>query len=130
MGWLNDLLGTLKPGAKPARRSIGEVEKALAKLASKREEARTAISDLMKRREQLLLQDGSDALIAKADAEADRHRLTLERVEKAEPLLLAELAALRTEQKRQRWADLRARYNKEARAYAGIFRQAVEKQAE
>jgi hypothetical protein len=34
MGWLSDLLGTLKPGAKPPRRNISDVEKALAKLAS------------------------------------------------------------------------------------------------
>jgi hypothetical protein len=45
----------------------------------------------MQEREMLLLQDDSDKQIAELDAAADRCRLTLERIEKAEPLLLAEL---------------------------------------
>ncbi len=126
MGWLGDLL---KPGSKP-KRSIVEIERALSRLGSKRAEAREAVTALMARREQLLLEDDSDAKIAKCDSDADKHRLTIERCKLAQPLLVAELEAARSEARRKRWRDLRSQYDIAARAYAGTLRAAAEKQAE
>jgi hypothetical protein len=123
MGWLGDLL---KSGAKP-KRSIAEVEKALSRLASKETEAREARDKATRRHDELLLIDGSDKQIAEADAEADRHRLTLERIEKARPLLLAEYEGLCDEATVARWRDHRARRLADATAYRDSLRAANER---
>lgn len=128
MGLISDILGGLRPGAKPAKRSIAEVEKALQRLAAKRTDAREAVAKAMREREALLLVDDLDKKIAELDAAADRHRLVIERMERAEPLLIAELQSLRTEARQARWSDLRTRYQTAARDYGAALRAAIVRQ--
>ena len=123
MGLISDLLGAI--GGKKAR-TIADVEAALARLADERAKARQAVADAMRDRDALLLIDETDKKIAELDAQADRRRLTLERCDKAEPLLLRELEELRSEAKRARWRELRKRYDVAALAHAGAMRAAVE----
>jgi hypothetical protein len=113
-------------GGKPAKR-VADAEAALQRLAAKREAARQSIAALMKQREQALRIDGSDKKVAELDATADHHRLTIERLELLEPELVGELQARRTEQKRQRWRELRARHSEAALAYAAALREALKK---
>ena len=128
MGLIADILGGLRANGKPTRRTIADVEAALSRLASERTAAREAVTKAMRKRDELLLVDDTDRKIAELDAAADKARLTLERCEKAEPLLLAELAALRTEAKQARWRDLRAKYETASRDYTNVLREAVAKQ--
>jgi hypothetical protein len=128
MGLISDILGGLRANGKPVKRTVAEVEKALSKLAAERTAAREAVTKAMRKRDELLLIDDTDKKIDELDAAADRCRLTLERCEKAEPLLLGELAALRTEAKQARWRDLRSRYETASRDYTNVLREAVAKQ--
>ncbi len=127
MGLIGELLGNLRSsGAKSARRTIADVEAALSRLANERTAAREAVSIAMRQRDELLLVDETDQKIADLDAIGDRHRLTLERCEKAEPLLLAELESLRGDAKRERWRGLVERSDAALEAYLIAFRSAVE----
>ena len=128
MGLIADLLGAIG-GKKGASRTISDVETALARLADERAKAREAVARAMRQRDELLLVDETDARIAALDATADRRRLTLERCDAAEPLLLRELQQLRTEAKRAGWGALRTRYDEASVAYAAALRTAVERQA-
>ena len=128
MGLLGDLLGNLKAGAKPAKRTIAQVEAALARLTREREAARTAVVKAMKQRDEALLIDDSDKRIRELDAVADRHRLKLERLERLEPILISELQSLRTEARRARWNELGAKYETASRNYAAALREAIERQ--
>jgi hypothetical protein len=125
-----NIIRGLRPGGKPAKRPIADVEKDLQRLGGARADAREAVARAMRERDRLLLVNGSDKQIAELDLAADKARLVLERCERAEPLLLAELQGLRTEARQARWSELRLKYDAEARAYAGALRMAVEKQAE
>ena len=125
MGLINDLLGAVS--GKKAR-TIADVEAALERLASQRATAKEAVAAAMRQRDELLLVDETDKKIADLDAVADRHRLTLERVDKAEPLLLSELEGLRTEAKAALWRDLRGRYDQAALDFAAALRVVVERQ--
>jgi hypothetical protein len=98
----------------------------LSRLANERTAAREAVSIAMRQRDELLLVDETDEKIADLDAIGDRHRLTLERCEKAEPLLLAELESLRSDAKRERWRGLVERSDAALEAYLVAFRSAVE----
>lgn len=126
MGLITDLLGGLR-GRKDAPRTIAAVEDALTRLSSERAAAREAVAAAMRERDDLLLVDETDARIAELDALADRYRLTLERCDKAEPLLLGELEDLRSAANQARWRDLRAKYDTAGAEYAGALRTAIEK---
>jgi len=131
LGLIADILGNIRAaGAKPAPRALADVEAALARLGNERNAARAAVADAMRERDELLLVDETDARIADLDALADRHRLTLERCDKAEPLLLAELEDLRSAAKQACWQDLRARYDAAALEYANAMRGAIQRQAQ
>ena len=85
----------------------------------------------MKQRDEALLIDDSDKRIRELDAVADRHRLKLERLERLErlePILISELQSLRTEARRARWNELRAKYETASRNYAAALREAIERQ--
>jgi hypothetical protein len=128
MGWVAEIMGMIRgAGGEPAGRAIGDVETALRRLADERGAARAAVAEAMAERDELLIVDETDKKIAALDAAADRHRLTLERCEKLEPILLDELQALRTEAKRARWRELLGKYEDAAIAYAGALRVAVTK---
>jgi hypothetical protein len=127
MGLIADILGGLRPGGKP--RTIAQVEAALAKLAAKRADARGVVTKSMQEREALLLVDDSEKQIAQLDAAADKARLVIERMERAEPLLISELQSLKTEARRKRWRDLREQYEAASRDYADALRDAIDKQA-
>jgi hypothetical protein len=120
MGLIADLLGSLKGEA--ATRTIADVEAALGRLGSSE-----AIADTASQRDELLLEDESDVRIGKLDSKLDKIRLVLERCDKAEPLLLSELGALRTRARRALWDRLRAGYDDQAVIYAAALRSAVEK---
>lgn len=120
MGLIADLLGSLKGEA--ATRTIADVEAALGRLGSSE-----AIADTARQRDELLLEDESDVRIGKLDSKLDKIRLVLERCDKAEPLLLSELGALRTRARRALWDRLRAGYDDQAVIYAAALRSAVEK---
>lgn len=123
---ISDILGLSRRG-KAAPRGIGEVETALSRLADERKDAREALAQAMRTREELLLEDDSDKKIDDLDSASDRLRLTLERCDKLEPLLRAELQSLHDDAKRRRWQNLSERYDAEARAFAGAFRATLEK---
>lgn len=125
MGLIGDLLGVI--GGKTKPRTIAMVEAALGRLADERTAAREGVARAMRDRDALLLIDETDKKITELDAVADRHRLTLERCDKAEPLLLRELEQLRSEAKQARWRALRERYDAAAQDYARSLRIAVEK---
>lgn len=125
MGLIADVLGSLRPGGKKAPRTIAAVEAALGRLADERTAAREAVARAMRDRDDLLLVDETDRKITELDASADRYRLTLERCDKAEPLLLAELQELKTAAKRAEWAKLRERYDAAAIEHASAMRAAV-----
>ncbi len=72
----------------------------------------------MAERDRLLLVDNSDKRISELDAAADGRRLTLERVDEVEPLLLAELQELTHGGEAAPWAALRERYDAAALDYA------------
>ena len=130
MGLISDLFGTVRAsGAKHVRRTIADVEAALARLAAERKTARAAVAEAMRQRDELLLVDETDEKIAGLDTLADHHRLTSERVEKLEPILLAELQELRSEAKRVRWSALRTQYDTAALDYARTVRDAIQKMA-
>jgi hypothetical protein len=124
MALIADLLGM---GRKSASRTIADVELALARLQNERSAAQRAISAAIHERDELLLIDDSDKAIAKIDADTDRHRLTVERCDKAEPLLLAELQQLRSAAKQARWRELRTKYDVAALDYAKALRVLLEK---
>lgn len=91
MGLLNDLL---KPkGRQPA--TVAEAEAALVKLNAERDAANETAKAATRRRADLLLVDGSESKIVEAEAATDAARLTIERLDAAEPLLLQRLAELR-----------------------------------
>ena len=130
MGLVSEILGLPRPdgaAAPPPPRGIAEVETALSRLDGERRDAREALDRAKSARSELLLIDGSDKKIADLDADSDRHRLTLERCEKLEPLVRAELQSLQTEARRQRWREISQRYDGEARAFAAVFREALKK---
>ena len=130
MGLVSEILGLPRPdgaAAAPPPRGIAEVETALSRLDGERRDAREALDRAKSARSELLLIDGSDKKIADLDADSDRHRLTLERCEKLEPLVRAELQSLQTEARRQRWREISQRYDGEARAFAAVFREALKK---
>jgi hypothetical protein len=114
-------------GKKP--RTIPDVEESLSRVAAERETARAAVSAAMKRRDELLL-SGTDQEILALDAEADRHRLVLERLDRMEPVLLTQMTSLRTGAKAALWAELRGRYDASATSYRDALRVAVERKAE
>ena len=109
MGLVANLLGAV--GGKKAARTIAEIEAALARLVSERNIAQAAIASSLHERDLLLLEDESDARISKLDAAADRHRLTTERCDKLEPILLQELSAATGAARQAQWATLRSRYD-------------------
>jgi len=113
-------------GGKPEKR-VADTEAAVAKLVSKKETARTVITALMRRRQASLLEDGTDKKIAEIDAEADRHRLVIERLEALEPRLINELQNLRSQARQARWRDLHTRWTLAARDYADAVRAAVKR---
>ena len=128
MGIVRDILGNVGlAAARRPRRSIADVERALARLGDERRDAREAVSAASRERDALLLVDDSDVKIGELDAVTDRHRLTLERCEKLEPILLEELAALRNEAKRAHWRRLFAeKYTPALADYAAKHRAALE----
>src|SRR5271168_3684844 len=128
MGFISEILGIAR-SSESTPRGIGEVEAALARLREERSAAREAVAAAMRTREELLVVDESvsDKKIATLDAAADRNRLTLERCEKLEPILLEELASLRKEAQRKRWLEISKRYDVEARAFAAAFRATLER---
>jgi hypothetical protein len=125
MGLISDLLG----GKAKKRRSIADVEAAIARLADERRAAKEAIATAMRERDGLLLVDETDAKIADLDASTDRARLRLERLEKIEPSLLEELQALRAEAKQTAWRELRTRYDRAASDLAAALKPALEKRS-
>ena len=126
MGLISELLGTLR-GKKATPRTVADVEAALARLAVERTAAREAVTAAMREREALLLEDESDARIADLDATADRSRLTLERVEKLEPMILEELQGAREAAKREQWRRLFAeKYVPAVVTFAEAHRAALE----
>jgi hypothetical protein len=124
MGIISDLLN-FKPGGKRGA-TVADVEKSLARLAVGREAAQASISTILNQRRDALLADASDDAIAKLDAEADGHRLSLERFDLAEPELLAQLQNLRSAARRARWAELQRRRMDADRSYAVALRAAVD----
>ena len=130
MGLVSQILGLPRPdgaAAPPPPRGIAEVEAALSRLDGERRDARQALDRAKSARSELLLVDGSDKQIADLDADSDRHRLTLERCDKLEPLVRAELQSLQSEARRRRWQETSERYDAAARIFAGAFRVALEK---
>src|SRR5580704_7333646 len=106
MGFISEILGALWPSdAEPAPRTIADVEAALSRLAGERKAAREAVAAAMQARDELLVVDETDKKIAALDATADKHRLTLERLDKIEPRLVGELQGLRDARRRQAWQD-------------------------
>ena len=120
MGLINILLGNKK-----AARTITEIEAALARLVSERNIAKEAIASALTARDLLLLEDESDVRISKLDAAADRHRLTTERCDKLEPILLQELAAALGGARQVQWATLRSRYDTAATDFVQKSRAAI-----
>ncbi|WP_342360790.1 hypothetical protein [Terrarubrum flagellatum] len=86
-----------------------------------------AVTAANARRRELLLVDDSDDEIAKIDAEADRHRLTLERLDELEPRLLARLHEAQTDARRRLWVSLREQHDAAALDFAAAFKAAIEK---
>jgi hypothetical protein len=124
MGIISDLLN-FKPGGKRGA-NVADVEKSLARLAAVRESAHAAIVSILNQRREALLADAADDVIAKLDADADSHRLSLERYDLAEPELLNQLQGLRSSARQARWAELRKRRIDADRIYAVALRSAVD----
>jgi hypothetical protein len=126
MGFISEIV-RISRSSESKPRGIGEVEAALARLREERSTAKEAVTAAMRSREDELLVDGSDKRIAALDAAADRHRLTLERCDKLEPMLLEELAGRRDEAKRRAWQAMRERYDVSARGFAVSFGETLSK---
>jgi hypothetical protein len=124
MGMIADFLARSGRGQKP--RTIGEVEGALARLRADREGLRAELAEAQVKRDEMLLEDGTDEQIAALDLKADRARLKLERIARAEPLLVDELTARRGEAKAALWRELNGRYLDLAAAYVAALRGALE----
>jgi hypothetical protein len=103
--------------SKASAETVAEVESALARLRAERDAASTAIMDAMRRRHEMLLADSSPAAIAAADASRDEHGVILEKLELAEPELLARLDAARSTVRRARWADIREKNDQAEAAF-------------
>jgi hypothetical protein len=130
MGLVAELLGKNNGDSPGPSRTFAEVEGALVRLRSERAQARQALAEASDDRERLLLLDGSERKIEAADRAADAARLALERCEKIEPLLLAEIEDLRSTAKRERWRAFRKRHDEAARELARRLREALDKRAE
>ena len=113
-------------GARGAAKTVAEAESALARLGDERRGTTAKIRALLDQRQALLLLDYFDAAIATVDAEVDALRLTIERLDAAEPVLMSELQGLRTDAKRALWAALQAKWNAAEVDYLAAFRAAVE----
>jgi hypothetical protein len=125
MGLVMNLLSAVA-GKKAVPLTIADLEVALERLAAERVAAREAVAQAMRERESLLLTDEDGKRIARAESEAARHRLTIERLDKLEPLLAAEFTSLRAEARRGAWNDLRTKYDAAAVAFAAAYRTALE----
>ncbi|HEY8163498.1 MAG TPA: hypothetical protein VIF34_14700 [Methylocystis sp.] len=110
MGIISTIFG--KPDAKKADAlaSIADVQQALARLAKERDETRRMIDETLAKRRELLLIDGSDKEIKKLDDAVDAAHLALERLELAEPALHVRLREFQGAARRQRLAELEAKY--------------------
>ena len=120
MGLINILLG-----AKKGARTIAEIEAALARLVSERNIAKEAIASALAERNSLLLEDKSDARIGKLDTSTDKARLTVERCDKLEPILLRELATVKGAAKAAKWQELRSRYDSASTDFVHKARAAI-----
>lgn len=120
MGLLTRILG----GKDAKAETVDDAQAALARLADERKKAKAEISELGEKRRALLLVDDSDkeiALIEKASAAAE---LRLERLDEAEPGLLAALTAARDRKRQAEWAAVRDRYFAAASKYLASMREA------
>jgi hypothetical protein len=127
MGLIADLIATLRPKADGGPRSISEVEAALTRLSSERSAADAAFKAAHRRRGELIDSDASDEEIRAIEATADAAGLALERLERLEPKLVAELQTLRTEAKQARWRLLLGQYQDASVSYAAALRVAIER---
>ena len=133
-GWHNSLnkeiraLGILSKiwgePSKKAEPSVAEAEAALARLASERSAAQAEINELQTKRRSLLLVDDSDREIAAVDKASAAAELRLERLEEAEPGLVAGLTAARTRRRQAEWEQICDEYFPAAATYLAAMRDA------
>jgi hypothetical protein len=120
LGLLTRILG----GKDAKAETVDDAQAALARLADERKQAKAEISELAEKRRALLLVDDSDkeiALIEKTSAAAE---LRLERLDEAEPNLLAALTAARNRKRQAEWAAVRDTYFPAASRYLAAMREA------
>ena len=121
MGILSKIWGEPSKKAEP---SVAEAEAALSRLASERSAAQAEINELQTKRRSLLLVDDSDREIAAVDKASAAAELRLERLEEAEPGLVAGLTAARTRRRQAEWEQIRDEYFPAAATYLAAMRDA------
>jgi hypothetical protein len=107
MGFLDSFRKALGGSDPHASNSLASLESALRQLDDERAGATAQIARAAEHRHALLLQ-GSDAELAAHDVATDRLRLTIERLDAAEIVLLERLEAASSEERRARWASTKA----------------------
>jgi hypothetical protein len=89
--------------------SVEELEERLARLADERRRLHAGNAQRRERRRDLLLVDESDGEIQTLEEETAAAELAVERLDEAEPLILAELSAARGRRRAMQWAAIRAK---------------------
>jgi hypothetical protein len=108
MGILSAFLSNRGKPSAPA--SVEELSQRLADLAAARKRLQAANAERRERRRGLLIIDETDEEISELERASSAAELEIERLDEAEPLLLAELAVARGRQRAKAWAEIRARF--------------------
>ncbi len=130
MGILAEIFSPLLPvskgrkGAAEGEAAVIAAELALAKLAESRTKLQSDLGTAWDQRSALLDEDGTDAAIAEIDASRDRMHLELERLDRAEPKLLAALDGARAARQRAQWRRLLDDWNATVPHYVETMREA------
>jgi hypothetical protein len=108
VGILSSFLSNRGKAAAPA--DVGELEDRLARLGDERRRLYGQNAQRRERRRELLLVDESDGEIQTLEEETAAAELAVERLDEAEPLIMAELTAARGRRRAAQWAAIRTRF--------------------
>jgi hypothetical protein len=109
----------------PSEMSGPEVEAALAKLRAERESAQQTVAGSLERRQEALV-DASDLELTKIDRDREAAELLLDRADALEPLLIARVAELQSEQRNELFEALLGSFRQKEAALDAALAAVVE----
>jgi hypothetical protein len=116
---------TLSSNSGTAFKTVSECETALATVATERRVAEETIRELASRRREILLTDGGESTLAEIDRAGDEARITLERADLIEPIIMGRMVEISDENRRAKWRDLSERHIETTRKFIETVRAAV-----